>query len=120
MQICGHNFTDEILERIRLRVRDVATLTRSALSRDVCDWLGWRDIAGQFKEMSCRIALLKLSRSGLIELPEPKAVCFTKTTDTPIICTDWLNIEATLTELGHVWLEPVNPKILSYPIPSTK
>ena len=108
MQIYGQNFTDEILERIRSRVRDVATLTRTALSRDVCDWMGWRDITGRLKEMSCRVALLKLSRRGLIELPEPKAAFFTKTADAPIISTDWLNIEATLAELGHVWLELVN------------
>ena len=108
MQIYGQNFTEDILERIRLRVREVSTLTRSALSRDVCEWMGWKDITGRFKEVSCRIALLRLSRSGLIELPEPQKVSFTKATDAPVIATDWLTIEASLADLGRVWLEPVD------------
>ena len=108
MQISGQNFTDEILARIRLRVRDVSTLTRTALSREVCEWMGWRDTTGRLKDMSCRIALLKLSRSGLIELPEPMEVSFAKPIDAPVITADRLNIEATLAELGRVWLEPVD------------
>ncbi len=108
MQISGQHFTDDILARIRLRVRDEPTLTRSGLSRDVCEWMGWRDAAGRFKEMSCRVALLKLSRGGLIELPEPMEVSFARPIDAPAIASDWLNIETTLAELGHVWLEPVD------------
>jgi hypothetical protein len=108
MQICGQNFTEDILDRIRLQVREVSALTRTALSRDVCNWMGWRDVTGQLKEMSCRTALLKLSRNGLIELPEPKAVSFTKTIDAPVSTFDWLTIETTLAGLGSVWLEPVD------------
>ena len=108
MQICGQNFTDEILARIRLRVSEVSKLTRTALSRDVCEWMGWRDTAGRLKEMSCRVALLKLSREGVIELPDPIAVSFARPIGAPAIATDGLNIEATLAELGHVWLEPVD------------
>jgi hypothetical protein len=108
MQISGQYFTDEILARIRSRVRDESALTRSGLSREVCDWMDWRDTGGRPKEMSCRVALLKLSRRGLIELPEPKAVSFAKPIDAPVIATDWLTIKTTLAELGRVWLEPVD------------
>lgn len=108
MQISGQDFTDEILARIRLRVRAVSTLTRSALSREVCEWMEWRDTTGRLKDMSCRVALLKLSRNGLIELPEPLAVSFVRPIDSPVITADWLSIETTLAELGRVWLEPVD------------
>jgi len=108
MQICGQTFTDEILARIRTRVRDVSVLTRSALSREVCEWMGWRDSTGRLKEMSCRVALLKLSRSGLIELPEPMEASFAKPTEAPAIAPHGLNIETTLSGLGRVWLEPVD------------
>ena len=108
MEICGQNFTEDILERIRSQVREVATLTRSALSREVCDWLGWRDAGGRLKEMSCRTALLKLSDRGLIELPAPKADAFKKKADAPVVVDSWLTIETTLVGLGRVWLEPVD------------
>ena len=108
MQICGQTFTEEILTRIRSRVRDVSTLTRTALSREVCEWMDWRDSTGRLKDMSCRVALLKLSRSGLIELPESRGVSFAKPMDAPAMTAEWLNIETTLAKLGRVWLEPVD------------
>jgi Domain of unknown function (DUF4338)/Transposase Tn5 dimerisation domain/Transposase DNA-binding len=46
-------------------------MTRSALSRRVCDWLGWRSATGEPCEVSCRKALLALERRGLIALPAP-------------------------------------------------
>ena len=62
----GQHFSEEILARIRLRVRGDFTLTRTALSRGVCGWLGWQGAGGKPKDMSCRVALLKLSRRGVI------------------------------------------------------
>jgi hypothetical protein len=76
MHVAGREFTDEILERISQTVRDTADLTRCALSRLVCEWLGWKDVAGRAKESSCRAVLLKLERRGVIELPRAKPVSF--------------------------------------------
>jgi len=36
-----------------------------------CEWLHWRSPNEKLKDMSCRTALLKLNRQGLIPLPEP-------------------------------------------------
>ena len=36
----------------------------------VCQWLDWRSPNGKLKEMSCRVALLKLHRQGLLKLSE--------------------------------------------------
>jgi hypothetical protein len=44
-------------------------LTRAKLSRQVCEWLDWRTAKGKLKEVSCRVALLKLERQGAIRLP---------------------------------------------------
>ena len=33
-------------------------------------WLNWRTALGQLKEVSCRVALLKMHRRGLLRLPE--------------------------------------------------
>lgn len=47
-------------------------LSRRALSRRVCEWMQWRSRNGRLKEMSCRVALGKLGRSGVLKLPEAK------------------------------------------------
>jgi len=65
----GREFSIEVLERLNASVRADPDLSRSELSRRVCDWLGWTSAAGAPKQVSCRIALLKLHRRGLIDLP---------------------------------------------------
>jgi hypothetical protein len=46
-------------------------LNRSHLSRMFCEKTDWRKPDGAVKEMSCRVALLKMHRDGLITLPAP-------------------------------------------------
>ena len=105
MQISGRHFTDEILARIRSRVLSDARLTRTELSREVCAWLGWQDARGRPKDMSCRVALLKLCRRGLIELPAGKEASFGKPGQTvESLPRTWLSIETDLAQLGRVWL----------------
>jgi len=53
-------------------VRQEPQLSRRALSRRVCEWLNWRCGNGRLKEMSCRVALAKLARAGVLDLPEPR------------------------------------------------
>jgi hypothetical protein len=43
--------------------------SRRVLSREVCEHLGWRTADGRLKQMSCRVALLKLARRDVIRLP---------------------------------------------------
>lgn len=44
-------------------------MSRVTLSRRVCGKLNWRSPNGKLKEMSCRVALSKLQRRGVIQLP---------------------------------------------------
>ena len=76
MHAAQREFTDETVERIGQVVRETADLTRSALSRLVCGWLGWKDAAGRAKESSCRALLVKLERRGSIESPAARLVSF--------------------------------------------
>ena len=69
MRLFGQTFTAGILERIRGLIANEAGLSRSALSRQVCDWLDWRGANGRVQEVSSRKALGELARRGLIELP---------------------------------------------------
>ena len=107
MLVTGRNFSEEILTRIRSRVESDPALTRTALSREVCTWLGWQGADGQLKDMSCRVALLKLARRGVIPLPAGREVSFTKPGKGTVPDTCWLTIEAKLSDLGNVWLVPV-------------
>lgn len=47
-------------------------ISRTQLSRQVCEFLDWRSPNGSLKEMSCRMALLKLDEMGYIVLPPSK------------------------------------------------
>lgn len=69
MRLFGQTFTEGIIERIRGVVSAEAGITRSELSRRVCDWLDWRRANGKPKEVSSRKALLELERQGLVALP---------------------------------------------------
>jgi hypothetical protein len=68
---CGREFSAAELDHIRqlLLVRPV--LGRVALSRRICQDFGWLNLLGQPKEMSCRVALLRMEKDGLIGLPPP-------------------------------------------------
>lgn len=109
MLIAGRHFSKEILTRIRSRVESDPALTRTALSREVCTWMKWQGPDGRPKDMSCRVALLKLARRGVILLPIGKNVSFAKpagaVTPAPFA---GLSIETSLAELGRVWLVPVD------------
>jgi hypothetical protein len=72
--VCGREFTPKLLARIRARVHSGGDeLTRAALSRELCEWTDWRDPAGRVQEMSARVALQRLEKSGQIELPVARA-----------------------------------------------
>lgn len=72
MPICGRDFSTTDLEWIRDQVRNQPDLNRARLSRLFCRHTDWRKPDGGLKEMSCRVALLRLKRQGLIELPAPQ------------------------------------------------
>lgn len=72
MQICARQFSESELAWIRNQIVSRPDLNRVQLSRLFCRYSGWRKPDGGLKEMSCRVALLRLDRSGLIRLPPPK------------------------------------------------
>lgn len=45
--------------------------TRKVISVAVCEALDWRRPDGRLKDMSCRVALLRMQEDGLIRLPAP-------------------------------------------------
>lgn len=69
---CGREFSACELERIRQLIAEDPPRNRAALSRKVCDELGWLRADGGRKEMSCRVAMLRMERDGLLRLPPPE------------------------------------------------
>jgi hypothetical protein len=67
--VCGQVFPRAILKRIKVAVRDHPQWTRADLARNICDWLDWRAANGKDKAVNCRVALVRLERRGLIDLP---------------------------------------------------
>lgn len=70
--VCGRLFTREELDLIRKIISLNPQATRVQISREVCAALSWVKPNGGLKEMSCRVALLRLHRSGIIQLPPPR------------------------------------------------
>ncbi len=54
MRLLGQTFPSEIIERLRGAVATETGLSRSALSRRLCDWLDWRGANGRVQEVSSR------------------------------------------------------------------
>ena len=79
MRTCGQEFTDEILEWIRAVVSGDASMSRTRLSRLVCERMSWRMSDGRPKTASCWIALQRLAKRGRIILPEARRNTFSKT-----------------------------------------
>lgn len=72
VSVCGRHFKEEEIAKIReLTLEDPAPCRRE-IARRTCELLGWVRPDGRLKEMSCRVALLRLEARGLIRLPPPR------------------------------------------------
>jgi hypothetical protein len=69
---CGRDFSEEELMQIRRLITENPRSTRAALSRMTCRALEWYKADGGLKEMSARVAMLRMQADGLIELPPPR------------------------------------------------
>jgi hypothetical protein len=68
----GRVFDPQAIEQVRDLIRAHPEASRQQLSYRVCDAFDWRKADGSLKDMSCRVALLRMYREGLIELPAPR------------------------------------------------
>ncbi|MEJ2389191.1 MAG: DUF4338 domain-containing protein [Chromatiaceae bacterium] len=68
---CGRDFAPEELALIRRLIAEDLTATRADLSRRLCERIGWYKADGGLKEMSARVAMLRMQDDGLIRLPPP-------------------------------------------------
>ncbi|MDY6823770.1 MAG: DUF4338 domain-containing protein [Thermodesulfobacteriota bacterium] len=72
MRYCGRKFTPAELGSIRALIAANPKASRAALSRHVCELLQWYRPDGRLKDMSCRVAMLRMQDDGLLQLPPPR------------------------------------------------
>lgn len=72
MRYCGREFSEQELVLIRALIAEDPSRTRADLSRLTCQRLHWYKPDGGLKEMSCRVAMLRMHEDGLIQLPPPR------------------------------------------------
>ena len=66
---CGREFSPADIQTIKHLMQDDPSLKRSPLSRKLCELFEWRKPNGELKDMTCRVALLRMHTDGLITLP---------------------------------------------------
>ncbi len=71
-QYCGRDFSPDELEIMRRIIAEDPDRTRAQISRIVCKAFGWCKPDGGLKEMSCRVAMLRMHKDGLLTLPPPR------------------------------------------------
>jgi len=104
--VCGQNFTREIIGRIQAKVKAEPTLSRGQLSRQVCEWMGWRTRRGGWQEGSCRKALAILQRRRVLALPERERICQKRaTTEEPKLGV--ASVTGGVKALGEVKVTPI-------------
>ncbi|MDA0839282.1 MAG: DUF4338 domain-containing protein, partial [Planctomycetota bacterium] len=70
---CGRDFTTSELGQIRALIAEHPDFNRAELSRQVCDLIGWHRHDGRRKDMSCRVAMLRMESDGWFQLPAPQS-----------------------------------------------
>ena len=110
MDVCGHHFSQSVLDRIQKTVRTEPSLSRLDLSRRVCEWLNWRSPNGRLQDMGCRKALAQLNQRGLLDLPRREGLYgFERSRDNPVE-PDIAELCCTLRELDEVTVDPVSSR----------
>lgn len=70
VRYCGRDFTMEEMKVIGEIVKTKG-LCRTAISEKICEQFQWLKADGKRKDMSCRVALLRMERDGWFKLPPP-------------------------------------------------
>lgn len=75
---CGRDFSTEEQAQLIEFIKQNPSKSRADLSRDVCRMFSWYKADGGLKEMSCRVAMLRMHEDGLIQLPAPRRIKSTR------------------------------------------
>ncbi|HEC61711.1 MAG TPA: hypothetical protein ENI27_05595, partial [bacterium] len=68
VRYCGKEFSETEVALIRKIIEENPSKSRYKISLLVCERLEWRKVDDGLKDMSCRVALLRMQEDGLIHL----------------------------------------------------
>jgi hypothetical protein len=107
---CGRDFSAQDIHLIVDLIAQAPGVSRTALSQRVCQQLRWLKPDGGLKEMSCRVAMLRMQEDGLMTLPAARAAGFsTRRAPTPSPATDpQPEITQPVDQLGRLEFHPVS------------
>lgn len=113
IRYCGRDFTEGELDLVASLA--AALPARTAIADALCVALDWRRPDGRTKDMSARVALLRMATDGLVVLPPPRngngngaiPARMETTSELPI------GVPTTLPELGRIELVRVETKASS-------
>jgi len=106
----GQHFSQDVIDRIQETVIAEPSISRLELSRRVCQWLDWRSPNGKLQEMSCRKALNRLDRQGIVSLPRQNRTYGFEQPTSHRIVPDIAQVECDLQELGEISIYPVSSR----------
>ena len=66
---CGREFSAGDIQAIKCLMEQNPSVKRTPLSRKLCELFDWTKPNGELKDMTCRVALLRMQADGLITLP---------------------------------------------------
>ena len=95
---CGRDFSADDLLAITRLIEQHPAAKRAFLSRRVCEMFGWLKPDGGLKEMTCRVAMLRMQADGLITLPASQ---MRPRQRTEIITTDATDAQSPLSQPVH-------------------
>jgi len=72
MRYSGRDFTSAEIEWIKEQISSDPKLNRQRLSKHFCQTFSWFKLDGGLKDMSCRVAFLRMEKDGHIVLPAPQ------------------------------------------------
>ncbi len=112
---CAREFSVDDIQTIRALIAQDPTLKRSALSRKLCQLWGWTKPNGELKDMTCRVALLRMQADGLITLPPSQITVVRKRAHfAPTAASDHqAPIKQPVHEIGRITLQVISGKATS-------
>jgi hypothetical protein len=111
IRVQGRTLSGEDLTGLRALLSEHRTWNRTAVSRHLCEVWGWRNAAGQLKDMAARMLLLKLAARGLIDLPPPQTRTRRPCAQAPVLPS--LALRATTIADGLALLRPIQLEVVA-------
>jgi hypothetical protein len=73
VRVCGRSFSPALIQHLAEMIAAEPGIRRNTLAQEVCMHLNWYSHNGRSSLASARVALRKLQKRGLLDLPPPQA-----------------------------------------------